>query len=212
MQNHSDNGNRKQHWEVIYKNKSNKEMSWFQENPATSLQFLTNYRVSLDAEIIDIGGGDSLFVDYTLKMGYQHITILDISEAAIERAKKRLGKDALKITWIVSDVTKFKPDKKYDFWHDRAVFHFLTNPDEIDSYVDLVQANISENGIFVIGTFSENGPDKCSGLPIAKYNESKMTTLFSAGFDKIKCFEENHITPSNKVQAFLFCSFKKLAA
>ncbi|MDH4261929.1 MAG: class I SAM-dependent methyltransferase [Spirochaetia bacterium] len=206
------NDDRKKHWEKIYTIKSNNEMSWFQENPKTSLQFLTINHVPLNAEIIDVGGGDSLFVDHALKMGYTNITILDISEAAIERAKKRLGEAGKNVTWIVSDITKFKPVKKYDFWHDRAVFHFLTRQVEINSYVKLVQENLSENSIFVIGTFSENGPDKCSGLPITRYNESKMTTLFSAGFDKIRCFEENHITPSNKVQAFLFCSFKKLAA
>jgi cyclopropane fatty-acyl-phospholipid synthase-like methyltransferase len=204
--------NRKQHWEEVYKKKTQEEMSWFQKNPATSLQFLTSYNVPLNAEIIDIGGGDSLFVDHALKMGYINITVLDISDESIERAKKRLGQDALKVTWIVSDVTLFKPDKKYDFWHDRAVFHFLTKQDEIDAYVKLVRENMAGNSIFVIGTFSENGPDKCSGLPISKYNESKMSSLFTSGFEKIRCFEENHITPSNKIQAFLFCSFKKLAA
>ena len=212
MEQNRNDDERKKHWENIYNIKSNKDMSWFQENPKTSLQFLATNQIPLNAEIIDIGGGDSLFVDYALKMGYTNITILDISEAAIERAKKRLGEAEKNVTWIVSDVTKFQPHKKYDFWHDRAVFHFLTRQDEIDSYVKLVQENISENSIFVIGTFSENGPDKCSGLPITKYNESRMTALFSAGFDKIRCFEENHITPSNKVQAFLFCSFKRLAA
>ena len=187
-------------------------MSWFQENPATSLAFLSACRIPFDAEIIDIGGGDSLFVDHALKMGYRNITVLDISGAAIERAKARLGADASKVTWIVSDVTAFKPEKKYDFWHDRAVFHFLTLPTDIDRYVKLVSESLNDEGIFVIGTFSEKGPEKCSGLPIAQYSEPKMTRLFSSGFDKIRCFEENHVTPSNKIQAFLFCSFKRLAA
>jgi len=187
-------------------------MSWFQENPATSLQFLKDFSIPLYAKIIDIGGGDSLFVDHALKMGYTQITVLDISTHAIERAKARLGERAAEITWIVSDVTQFAPQQKYDFWHDRAVFHFLTHENEIQQYIRLVQEGMAENGIFVLGTFSENGPEKCSGLPIARYSESKMSEIFSAGFEKIRCFEENHQTPFNTMQAFLFCNFRRKAA
>jgi len=213
MQNKNDSHDlRKEHWEMIYLKKTNKEMSWFQENPETSLRFLQNSSIPLDAAIIDIGGGDSLFVDFALKLGYTNLSVLDISEKALERAKSRLGAEASKITWIVADVTRFKPEKKYAFWHDRAVFHFLTDKNDIEKYINLVQNNLIENSVFAIGTFSEQGPDKCSGLPISKYSEITMTNLFSKGFQKIKCFEENHLTPSKVVQSFLFCTFKRMYA
>ena len=200
------------HWEGIYENKSNQEMSWFQENHATSLEFLKTFSVPKDAQIIDIGGGDSLFVDYALRLGYENITVLDISEKAIHRAKHRLGPLAEKATWIVADVTEFNPTHRYDFWHDRAVFHFLTNESDIQKYLTLIGRGLHEDGIFIIGTFSEKGPEKCSGLPIRRYNEQGMTSLFESGFQKVKCFEETHTTPFHTVQAFLFCSFKRLAA
>jgi len=206
------NAERKNHWENIYAKKSSQEMSWFQAHPATSLQFLKDFSIPLDARIIDIGGGDSLFVDHALKMGYSNITVLDISAHAIERAQTRLGAQATNVTWIVADITQFTPTQKYDFWHDRAVFHFLTRDNEIQQYVRLVQNSMAENGVFVLGTFSQNGPEKCSGLPITRYSESAMAELFSTDFVKIRCFEENHLTPFNTAQAFLFCNFRKKAA
>lgn len=201
---------RHQHWENIYKAKQLAEVSWFQPTPATSLAFLKEFKVPLTAKIIDIGGGDSLLVDHLLNLGYKDITVLDISETAIGRAKHRLGPDAQHVKWIVADATTFQPKEKYDFWHDRAAFHFLTSDHEIDSYIDTVQQNLRPNGIVVIGTFSENGPKKCSGIDIKQYSEKSMTERLQQFFTKIKCITVDHTTPTGSVQNFIFCSFKKM--
>jgi ubiquinone/menaquinone biosynthesis C-methylase UbiE len=135
--------------------------------------------------------------------------VLDISESAINRAKKRLGEKANLINWVVSDITEYHPDRKFDFWHDRAAFHFLTTEEQISKYLAIANQAIGAGGKIVIGTFSENGPAKCSGLPIKQYSESTLTTLIKKWFEKIKCIQTDHITPFNTIQNFLFCSFKK---
>jgi 2-polyprenyl-3-methyl-5-hydroxy-6-metoxy-1,4-benzoquinol methylase len=200
---------RKKHWETIYQTKQLNEVSWYQPVPQTSLDLVSKYVKSFDAKIIDIGGGDSFLVDHLLKLGYTNISVLDISEAAIERAKKRLGELAKNVTWIVSDISTFSPAEKYDFWHDRAAFHFLTNKEEISRYVSNVQASINSNGILAIGTFSENGPLKCSGIEITQYTEYSLSNLFSNGFEKIESFLVDHPTPFDTVQNFVFGVFRK---
>lgn len=201
--------NNKQHWETVFATKNEEEVSWFQPYPKTSMGFVNLFDLPLDANIIDIGGGDSHFVDALLERGYKNIWVLDISANAIERAKKRLGKDAAKVHWIVSDVTEFEPEVQLDLWHDRAAFHFLTNEERIYQYVSLAEESIKGNGYLVLGTFSENGPKKCSGLEIRQYSEASMSARFEVRFERIKCIKEDHITPLNRVQNFLFCSFKK---
>lgn len=204
-----ENFDRKNHWENIYQTKELKEVSWFQPTPETSLDFFQQFNVLKTASVIDIGGGDSFLVDHLLDLGYTDITVLDISESAIERAKTRLGALAEKVKWIVNDITLFKPDRKYDFWHDRAAFHFLTDEDEIANYLATASASLSPDGIMVIGTFSEQGPKKCSGIDIRQYSELSMTDRFKPYFDKIKCFTVDHPTPFGTVQNFVFCSFKR---
>ena len=205
-----ENFDRKKYWETIYQTKKLKEVSWFQPTPETSLSFFNQYKVPTTAKVIDVGGGDSFLVDYLLDLGYQDITILDISETAIDRAKQRLGDRAKKVKWIVADAATYKPDGKYDFWHDRATFHFLTQEDEISNYIDTVQKSIKATGIIVIGTFSEQGPKKCSGLEIKQYSEKTMTEKMKLFFEKIKCITVDHKTPFDTNQNFIFCSFRKL--
>jgi 2-polyprenyl-3-methyl-5-hydroxy-6-metoxy-1,4-benzoquinol methylase len=204
-----ENQERKKHWEKIYQTKQLNEVSWYQPVPQTSLDLISKYVKSFDAKIIDIGGGDSFLVDHLLELGYTNISVLDISEAAIERAKIRLGENANKVSWIISDISKFEPTEKYDFWHDRAAFHFLTNKEEIQSYIQLVQASINSNGVLAIGTFSENGPLKCSGIEITQYNEDSLSNLFTNGFEKIESFLVDHPTPFDTVQNFVFGMFRK---
>lgn len=196
----------KQHWENIYTSKQPHEVSWTQEVPATSLDFIHGFNLPKTASIIDIGGGDSKLVDFLLMEGFKDITVLDISEQALERAKKRLGKKADNITWIVSDITTFKPSKQYDLWHDRATFHFLTTGDQIEKYLSI--AMLSVKGFLTIGTFSHDGPAKCSGLEIRQYNEHELQQQLSKGFTKTRCITEDHQTPFNTKQNFLFCSFR----
>jgi 2-polyprenyl-3-methyl-5-hydroxy-6-metoxy-1,4-benzoquinol methylase len=199
----------KQHWENVYGTKAEDDVSWFQTYPKTSIEFVQSLPVDLSVNIIDIGGGDSRLVDALLDKGYQNIWVLDISAASIEKAQKRLGVNAAKVHWIVSDVTEFVPSVKYHVWHDRAAFHFLTTEDKIASYISIAENAIHQGGHLVLGTFSENGPTKCSGLEIKQYSESTMAARFENSFEKLRCITEDHQTPFNTTQNFTFCSFKR---
>jgi 2-polyprenyl-3-methyl-5-hydroxy-6-metoxy-1,4-benzoquinol methylase len=203
---------KKEHWETIFANKTQDEMSWFQSKPIQSIQFFESFDLAKDANIIDIGAGDSYFVDYLLENGYTNIYVLDISAKAIDRAKARLGKDAANVNWIVSDVLDFKPTIQFDFWHDRAAFHFLIHPQEIETYLFNATHCIAPNRFLVVGTFSDAGPLKCSGIEIKQYSKVALEQAFSKQFEKIKCIDDVHLTPFNTAQHFTFCSFKKLMA
>jgi len=205
-----ENFDRKKHWETIYQTKELKDVSWFQPTPENSLYFITQCKVPITAKVIDIGGGHSFLVDHLLDLGYQDISVLDISSSAIDRAKKRLGDKAKYVKWIVADAATFKPTEKYDFWHDRAAFHFLTDEQEISTYLETAEQNINAKGVLVIGTFSEQGPKKCSGIDIKQYSEKTMTERLNMFFEKIKCITVDHTTPFNTIQNFVFCSFRKL--
>jgi trans-aconitate methyltransferase len=205
-----ENFDRKKHWENIYQTKELKDVSWFQPTPETSLDFFKQFNVPTTAKVIDIGGGDSFLVDHLLDLGYQDISVLDISAAAIDRAKQRLGDKAKNVKWIVADAATFKPTEKYDFWHDRAAFHFLTDEHEISNYLETARQNINPTGVLVIGTFSEQGPKKCSGIEIKQYSETTMTDRLKNFFEKIKCITVDHKTPFDTIQNFVFCSFRKL--
>lgn len=204
-----ENFNRKAHWENIYTTKELTDVSWYQPVPEISLDFLAQSALPKTAKIIDVGGGDSYFVDHLIKLGYTDITVLDISEHALERAKARLGENASLVKWIVSDATSFVPEESYDFWHDRAVFHFLTEEKDIAAYQDILVKGIKIGGILVLGTFSEDGPTKCSGIPIKQYSEQSMVERFTIGFEKIRCLRTDHPTPFGTTQNFVFCSFRK---
>jgi len=197
----------KNHWENIYTQKQPNEVSWTQDIPQISLDFINSFNLHKKAKIIDIGGGDSKLVDFLLSEGYSDITVLDISEQALNRAKQRLGKKAQLVKWIVSDITEFRPNTTYDLWHDRATFHFLTTQKEIEIYLSIAEKAV--NNYLTIGTFSTNGPLKCSGLDIVQYNEETLSKTMGKEFVKIKCLTENHTTPFNTLQNFIFCSFKK---
>lgn len=194
----------KSHWEKIYSEKSPQEVSWTQEIPETSIEFFNEFKLSKTSPIIDIGGGESKFVDFLLAEGYQNISVLDISENALKRAKDRLGEKSKNIEWIVCDINDFNPKKKYALWHDRAVFHFLTSNVEINRYVENVKQN-SEN--FIVGTFSTSGPKKCSGLEISQYDKNLLSKLFEESMTINKVEYINHITPFKTTQNFIFCSF-----
>ena len=179
--------NSKDHWNSIYRTKKSNEVSWTQQVPTTSLNFLHSFRLKKDASIIDIGGGESKLVDFLLQEGFTDITVLDISEQALQHAKNRLGAEAGKINWIVSDIMEFNPTRKYEVWHDRATFHFLTSEPEINKYVSIASSIVEENGFMAIGTFSEAGPSKCSGLSIKQYSEHTLNQILEGHFKKIRC-------------------------
>ena len=198
----------KEHWEVIYKTKKPDEVSWYQEKPKTSLNLIVEIGLDKGAKIIDVGAGDSKLVDNLLDLGFRNITVLDVSLTALNRAKKRLGDRANEVKWIVSDLREFETNDRYDIWHDRAVLHFLTKEDDIKKYGEVVRKLLKPNGYSIISTFSENGPKKCSGLDIKQYSEDSMKKLFS-DFEHIKSFEEEHTTPWNASQIFLYSIFRK---
>ncbi len=200
---------RRQHWEKIYQTKQTEEASWYQPLPETSLNFFEKHGISPTSKIIDVGGGDSLLVDHLLDRGHRDITLLDISAHALDKAKKRLGDRAAHVKWVVADASDFQPDELYDCWHDRAAFHFLTQPHEVEKYVKAAAAGIRPGGLLVLGTFSVNGPMKCSGLDIRQYSEAEMMALFAGHFVKTGCLHVDHKTPSGVLQNFIFCGFMK---
>ncbi len=199
----------KQHWEKVFETKADSEKSWFQPFPETSVQFIKDLNIPKDAAIIDVGGGDSYLADVLLQEGYKDITVLDISAKALQNARKRLGKKANRIKWVESDVLNFHPEKKYDCWHDRAVFHFVTDKKDITAYKKQIAGSVKDEGKLIVGTFSEKGPEICSGLPVHRYSQQQLTNTLSRNFKKIKCIEEIHQTPFNTSQSFTFCSFRK---
>lgn len=200
---------KKQHWENVFSTKTETEVSWYQKQPKTSIQLIQACKVAKDANIIDIGGGDSYLIDHLLDLGYTNLFLLDISEAAINRAKKRLGERAQNVTCIVSDSLHFQSEIKFDIWHDRASFHFFTEASDIEQYKNNVIANTTKNAHLLIGTFSEEGPLKCSGLEITQYSVEKMESVFGLNFELENYFTEDHETPFETTQNFIFCHYNK---
>lgn len=196
---------RKAHWDNVYETKSPEQVSWTQERPDLSLKFIEEVQLKKDAKIIDIGGGDSKLVDHLLKAGYTDITILDISEKALLKAKNRLGTEAEKIKWIVSDINDFEPNETYDLWHDRAVFHFITEEELADRYCDIV-SRFAKN--MIIATFSKTGPLKCSGLEIKQYDVDDLKNKFQKHFNLVNHCKADHLTPFETTQNFTYCLFK----
>jgi len=192
----------KEHWENIYATKAMQEVSWFQKSPTTSLELIKQVAKNKQDAIIDIGGGDGFLVDNLLELGYTDITVLDISKNAIDRAKKRLGKLAEKVKWIVADITEFVPKQVYAIWHDRAVFHFLIEQQEKESYRKLASSAV--DSYLIIATFSDEGPNKCSGFEICKYSQLELEKYFEGNFNTVYSFKKNHNTPFETTQNFTF--------
>ena len=196
----------KKHWENVYQNKTQEQVSWTQKFPKTSLDLIAQFDVDSSGKIIDVGGGDGHLVDFLIDEGYENISVLDISSKAIERAKDRLADKGQNIHWITSNILDFMPETRYDVWHDRAAFHFLTSKKDIESYVKIVSQFANH---IVLGTFSKNGPLKCSGLPISQYNAEDLQALLKSDFELVSSHYEDHTTPFDTQQNFLFCSFRR---
>ena len=199
----------KQHWEEVYQTKAFENVSWFQPVPETSIQFFEEMNLPKNAQIIDVGAGESHFVDYLLEKGYMNLTLVDISEEALQKTRNRLGEIGKNVKYVVADVGTFIPTQQYDFWHDRATFHFLTERAQINYYTHNLRQFLRPNGHFLIGTFAEDGPTKCSGLDVKQYSESALSDLLSQFLQKIKCLNFEHLTPFDTLQKFVFCHFQK---
>lgn len=195
---------RKLHWETVYQQKQPNEVSWYQVHPEYSLNLIRATGVARDRPIIDVGGGASHLVDQLLATGYQDITVLDIAAAALVNAHSRLGSRAAQVTWLESDVTTFEPPKQYALWHDRAVFHFLTDAPDRQRYLAILQHALPPGGHAIIATFSPDGPKQCSNLPVERYDATKLQATVGDAFKLLETRSEAHVTPANKTQHFLY--------
>ncbi len=200
----------KDHWEQVYSTKPTTGVSWFQEHATQSLRLISDASIPLSASILDVGGGASTLVDDLLAKGYQSLTVLDISSAALKAAQTRLGDNAKKIEWLVGDITSIElPDHAYDVWHDRAVFHFLTSPEQRQAYVDRVLRAVKPGGHIIVSTFAEDGPLQCSGLPVMRYSADGLHAEFGNPFELVRHEKEEHRMPSGGVQKFVYCYCRK---
>ena len=201
---------RKKHWGDVYQEKSPSEVSWYQKEPKLSLELIRSTNVASNDAIIDVGGGTSVLVDYLSKECFTNLTVLDISKNAIAISKDRLGDTAKSIEWIVSDITQFDTSQKFSLWHDRALFHFLTDPSDRKIYVKALIKAIRTEGHLIIATFAIGGPEKCSGLEIVQYDSEKMIAELGDNFSLVEERKEIHITPANNEQEFIFFHFLRV--
>jgi len=202
---------RKTHWETVYTTRGENEVSWFQDNPALSLELIDLVRPTHDAAIVDIGGGESRLVDNLLARGFERVTVLDISQAALDVAKARLGSRASKVQWIAVDVTEWQPPQTFEIWHDRAAFHFLVDAADRAAYIARLKEAVPPGGHVIIGTFAIDGPEKCSGLPVNRYDAARLAEELGTGFALIHARRHDHVTPWKSEQRFQFCVFRRTA-
>ncbi len=202
--------NAKSHWESIHQTKTSNQVSWYQEHSLLSLQYIANTGIHKTDQVIDIGGGISTLVDDLLANHYENIHVLDISESALQTAQKRLGSLAQKVNWIVADITQAQlPNQFYDVWHDRAVFHFLTNPQDRQSYIQAVKNAVKPGGHVIVATFANDGPEKCSGLEVVRYEPQSLYGEFGTDFELLDSTHEEHHTPFGTDQKFIYCYCRK---
>lgn len=200
---------RKQHWEKIYSDNSPQQVSWFQEKPELSLQLMANSGFAKDASVIDVGGGCSMLVDHLLAGGYSHLSVLDISEQALQLSQQRLGDQATQVYWHATDITSFQPAITYDLWHDRAVFHFLTNESDRQRYLETLLKGTHEGSQIIIAAFAIDGPTQCSGLDIVQYDAEKLCQTLGEAFVLQEEQYEAHSTPSGMTQQFNYYRLKR---
>ena len=204
-----DETNRSAHWESVYRTKGEREVSWFQETPSVSPELIRSAGATRHSAIIDIGGGASRLVDALVYEGYDAVTVLDLSKAALVAAKTRLGQSAAGVTWIVADVVKWKPPRRYDVWHDRAAFHFLTDAGDRTAYADCLRESLRPGGYAIIATFALDGPERCSGLPVIRYDAASLGKVLGSAFTLLETRRHDHHTPMGSTQRFQFSVFRR---
>jgi SAM-dependent methyltransferase len=198
------------HWQGVYESKAETEVSWHQDHPTASMKLIADAGLPKDAGIVDVGGGASRLVDCLIEDGRTNIAVLDIAPAALERARRRLGERAALVNWLVADVTRWTPPAHFDLWHDRAVFHFLTHASDRAAYATAMARAVPAGGCAIVGTFALDGPERCSGLPIRRYDAESLVAEFAPHFQLVASMTEDHITPAGKVQRFQFCRFRRV--
>jgi SAM-dependent methyltransferase len=201
---------RRSHWEAIYKAKPPESVSWYQAAPLISLKLLHDTEVPRDAAIVDVGGGASRLVDFLLEDGFSEIAVLDIAEAGLKQAEARLGEErASRVEWIIDDVTTWRPRRRFDVWHDRAVLHFLTDPNDQSAYVETLKSALEPGGWVIIGGFAPGGQTRCSGLNVVQHDSASLMKLLGPDFRLKKTQSERHLTPSGSEQLFQFNLFQR---
>lgn len=200
---------RQSHWQNVYRTKGEGEVSWSQPSPEPSLGLIETFAPGRDASIIDIGGGTSRLVDGLHARGYRHLSVLDLSEAALQSAQDRLGADAAFMQWIAADVTKWQPPHAFDVWHDRAAFHFLVDPRDREAYLARLRQGVKEGGHAIIATFALDGPEKCSGLPVQRYDHVALGKALGSVFALVHHQPHHHVTPWGAAQSFQFSVFRR---
>jgi SAM-dependent methyltransferase len=200
---------RQDHWENVYTTKDEKAVSWFEESPTISLDLIRSTGVNIGASIIDIGGGASRLVDALVNNGFNAITVLDLSKKALASAEARLGARGASVRWIVADVTTWEPSETYDVWHDRAAFHFLTEPKDRAAYAERVSRAVRPGGHLIIGTFALDGPERCSGLQIVRHDTASLSEMLGSEFKLMESRPHSHHTPMGSTQRFQFGRFRR---
>ena len=200
-----------EHWEKVYQTKSADAVSWFQEHATRSLEIIRSIGLTTDSQIIDVGGGASTLVDDLLTSGFEHLSVLDLSASALEVARNRLGPLGQNVAWIAGDIRAVDlPQHTYDIWHDRAVFHFLTDPADRMAYVRQVMRSVKSGGHVIVATFAPDGPEQCSGLPVARYDPGQLHDEFGPAFELLEHASEEHRTPWGSIQHFVYCHCRAL--
>ena len=200
---------RQAHWENVYTTKGENEVSWFQQSPAPSLELIVQAGAVRNSAIIDIGGGASRLVDHLVAQGFEDVTVLDLSDAALTAAKARLGAPADRVHWLVADATIWEPARRYDIWHDRAAFHFLTDANDRAAYIARLTRGLKAGGHAIIATFAPDGPEKCSGLPVARYDSASLGRTLGTTFKLVHTQRHEHATPWGSRQVFQFSVFRR---
>jgi trans-aconitate methyltransferase len=200
---------RQAHWQQVYQTKSDREVSWFEENPRVSLDLIRATGVGRGAAVVDIGGGASQLVDALLDAEFDDITVLDLSEQALTTSRKRLGERGARVKWIAADVTAWAPPRTFDLWHDRAAFHFLTDARDRTAYAELVSTAVNPGGHVIIGTFAPDGPERCSGLPVMRHDAATLGQMLGPSFELIESRNHAHQTPGGAIQRFQFSRFHR---
>jgi SAM-dependent methyltransferase len=203
-------GDRGDHWEAVYSTKGESDVSWYQEDPATSLALIASAGATAASSIIDIGGGASRLVDALLARGHGDVTVLDLSAAALTTVRRRLGPASGGFQGIVADVTTWQPRRRYDVWHDRAAFHFLTEAADRAAYVAALKAALPPGGHAVIATFALDGPERCSGLPVTRYDGARLGAALGDDFERLETLAHGHVTPWGAPQSFQFSLFRRI--
>lgn len=200
---------RASHWDEVYRRRGAHELSWYQDRPDVSLRLIAQLGVRPGDRVIDVGGGASTLVDHLLDLGYERLTVLDIAASALAAAQARLGARAAAVRWLTGDITTFVPQDAFHLWHDRAVFHFLVEAADRRAYLRAMSAALAPGGLAIIATFADDGPERCSNLPVRRYSPEGLAAELGAGYTLIDSLRETHSTPGRATQAFIYCCFRR---